>query len=155
MILDVLLGEVRVGAITLRPDGRSVFRFDESYLRLPERPTLGRWFEDRLKPSFEYSASGGQLPAFFQNYLPEMGSALRALVARHADVESHAEVPLLAALGGDLPGAIVVRASNAGVAVPGAGEAVAAQTASTERPLRFSLVQDPLSSSRVQARACS
>jgi serine/threonine-protein kinase HipA len=148
MMLQVLLGEVQVGAITPRPDGRCVFRFDEAYLKLPDRPVLGRWFEDRLKPSFEYSASGGQLPAFFQNYLPEESSALRALVARQAQVDPHAELPLLAALGADLPGAIVVRADDAAQLAD--GDQPAAPPASAERPLRFSLAGMQLKFSVIQ-----
>jgi serine/threonine-protein kinase HipA len=138
MILDILLGDVRVGTIAQRPDRRSVFRFDDVYLTLPDRPVLGRWFEDRLKPSFEYSASGDQLPAFFQNYLPEVGSALRALVARHAGVEPIAEVQLLAALGGDLPGAIVVRAGDVNTVLSGDAEPPSPRPP-IDRPLRFSL----------------
>lgn len=151
MILDILLGEAHVGSIAQHADGRSVFRFDSAYLKLPERPVLGRWFEDRLKPSFEYSAGGGQLPAFFQNYLPEEGSALRALVARHAGIDPHAELSLLGALGGDLPGAIVVRAGDASTPASSTGaETAAAPPASAGRPLRFSLAGMQLKFSVIQ-----
>lgn len=152
MILDVFLGDVRVGAITQREEGRSVFRFDTTYLKLPERPVLGRWFEDRLTSWFEYSASGGQLPAFFQNYLPEMGSALRALVARHAAVEQYAEVPLLAALGSDLPGALVVRVSDESASHTLGAHAAPISTATAERPLRFSLAGMQLKFSVIQSK---
>ena len=47
MGLRVLLGEVTVGRLTCDPGRRCVtFRFDDSYAAMPERPVLGRHFED-------------------------------------------------------------------------------------------------------------
>ncbi|XXY16696.1 type II toxin-antitoxin system HipA family toxin [Sorangium sp. So ce216] len=139
MRLRVLLREVPVGVLERHQDGRIVFRFDEAYLLLPERPVLGRWFEDHLVPPLEYTGQSGRLPAFFQNYLPEDESALRALLARKAGVKEHQELPLLAALGGDLPGAIAVRAEEP--AAPGAelDEPAPSSPAGGEEALRFSL----------------
>ncbi|MFO0761861.1 MAG: HipA domain-containing protein [Byssovorax sp.] len=128
MTLRVLLGNDPVGTIERQEHGRTVFRFDRAYLEMPERPVLGRWFEDRLGPSFEYVEQGNRLPPFFQNYLPEEHSALRTLLARRAGVKRRDEVPLLAALGEDLPGAIVVRAAEPG--------ALSSDDTSPDSPLR-------------------
>lgn len=109
MRLDVLLGSARVGTLALEYGDRATFRFASSYLEQADRPVLGRWFEDHLQADWEYASPHSRLPPFFQNYLPEEASALRELIARHAGVKAHRELPLLAVLGEDLPGAIVVR----------------------------------------------
>ncbi len=44
MTLRILLGDLLVGRLERQEHGRTVFRFDEAYLKLPERPVLGRWF---------------------------------------------------------------------------------------------------------------
>jgi serine/threonine-protein kinase HipA len=140
MILRILLGDVLVGHLERQEHGRTVFRFDEAYLKLPERPVLGRWFEDNLGPAFEYTERGSRIPPFFQNYLPEEHSALRGLLARRAGVKLHHELPLLAALGSDLPGAIVVSAEER-LSTPAAEarDSVPAPTKVEEQPLWFSL----------------
>ncbi|MGK4008728.1 type II toxin-antitoxin system HipA family toxin [Sorangium sp. So ce1036] len=138
MLLRVLLREVPVGVLERYRDGRIAFRLDEGYMALPDRPVLGRWFEDHLVPPLEYTGQSGRLPPFFQNYLPEEESALRALLARKAGVKEQQELPLLAALGGDLPGAIVVRAEDS--AAPDAErDELAPPSPPGEDALRFSL----------------
>ena len=139
MDLRVLLGDVPVGRLERREHGRTVFRLDEAYLTLPERPVLGRWFEDHLEPSFEYVEQGSRLPPFFQNYLPEQDSGLRILLARRAGVDRREELPLLAALGDDLPGAIIVRAEDAMAFDAQSAEGSPASPRSDEHALRFSL----------------
>jgi serine/threonine-protein kinase HipA len=139
MDLRVLLGDVPVGKLERRRHGRTVFRLDEGYLTLPERPVLGRWFEDHLGPSFEYAERGNRLPPFFQNYLPEQDSGLRVLLARRAGVDRREELPLLAALGEDLPGALVVRAEDAMPSDAQGDEPTPASPRSDEHALRFSL----------------
>lgn len=108
-MLRIWLHGVYTGDLRVRAGGRWDFRFDPSYILRPERPVLGRWFEDQDLPSLTYSATQGYLPAFFLNYLPEVGSSLRELLAQRAGVDPKRNGPLLAALGEDLPGAIVVR----------------------------------------------
>lgn len=108
-MLRVWLHGKHVGDLRLYSGSRWEFRFDATYLALPERPVLGRWFEDQDLRELAYSATQRYLPAFFQNYLPEVGSWLRELLAEHAGVDPKRNGPLLAVLGEDLPGAIVVR----------------------------------------------
>jgi serine/threonine-protein kinase HipA len=139
----VSLGGVRVGALERRREGAApgggvtVFRFDDRYLEMPDRPVLGSWFEDHLGPTFELREHGSSLPGFFQNYLPERDSALRELLAERAGMKPHWELELLIALGIDLPGAVVV------VAETDAGEVVEPPQSDKPPPrapvLRFSL----------------
>jgi serine/threonine-protein kinase HipA len=138
MKVSVRLHGSIVGTITLEHGDLSVFRFDPAYLEQPERPVLGRWFEDRLGPGFEYKGIHSKLPSFFQNYLPEDGSALRVLIARRAGVKPHRELQLLREIGGDLPGAAVVSHDEGDEEAPPPSGGPA-EGAAGDWPLRFSL----------------
>lgn len=137
-MLRVWLHGTHAGDLRLRPGGQWVFRFSEAYLAMPRRPVLGRWFEDQDMAALEDKAPLGRLPAFFQNYLPEDGSALRELLARRAGVAPRLHAPLLAVLGEDLPGAITVRDVPDDLE-PGEEPPPTDYPVSAERPLRFSL----------------
>jgi serine/threonine-protein kinase HipA len=103
--LIVKLGTRLVGQIVSNPDGRNEFSFLDEYLKGGDRPVLGQYFEDHLG---EVQRSQTKLPPFFSNLLPEGG--LRELLARRAGVHPDREAHLLAHLGEDLPGAVVVSA---------------------------------------------
>ncbi|MBX3200548.1 MAG: HipA domain-containing protein [Labilithrix sp.] len=107
----VWLHDALVGHLELFGD-LTAFRFTAEYLDMAERPVLGRWFEDRLGIEVVTKRSQSALPPFFQNVLPEPGGALRTLLARRADVAENRELGLLAALGADLPGAMVVELAS-------------------------------------------
>ncbi len=112
---------LRVLAIFLGPDlighlghfeGRNVFAATPDYVANPLRRTLSLAFHD---PSEEVTrrllthrsdriSSNLRLPPFFSNLLPE--GALRARIAAELKVSEEQEFDLLAALGGDLPGAV-------------------------------------------------
>jgi serine/threonine-protein kinase HipA len=137
MELDVFLGDRPVGTIRAMPDGRTEFAFRSDYLSSDRRPVLGQYFEDHLE---EVHYSRTHLPRFFSNLLPEGG--LRELVARRAGVHPDREAHLIAVLGDDLPGAVIVRPASLPLA--GASEApdsgaAAIEAADHEEPLRFSL----------------
>ncbi|PKN47501.1 MAG: hypothetical protein CVU59_02605, partial [Deltaproteobacteria bacterium HGW-Deltaproteobacteria-17] len=117
-----------------------LFAFDEGYLEDSERPTL----------SLSFKGSGGSLvthlrpyvarvPPFFANLLPE--GPLRRYLAEHVGVKPEREFFLLAALGGDLPGAVVV--TPFGDTDEGAAPATAAPDSAAKDAadpvLRFSL----------------
>lgn len=136
MELQVLLGAQEVGRIVSRGDARHEFAFSAEYLRAPMRPVLGQYFEDHLDDVFR---SRQRLPPFFSNLLPEGG--LRELVARRAGVHPEREAQLLAHLGDDLPGAVVIRRlddSDDEDALE-VGDAEQAAEALDEDELRFSL----------------
>ena len=103
--LRVLLGDREVGVIRGRCDGRNELVFSPEYLASGERPVLGQYFEDHLD---EVHRSQTHLPPFFSNLLPE--GRLRELVAERAGLHRDREAELIAVLGEDLPGAVVVRA---------------------------------------------
>jgi serine/threonine-protein kinase HipA len=101
--LVIKLGGLAVGDLRRRSGDSWEFRFREDYISLRARPILGQFFEDDLQ---RVHRSTLLLPPFFSNLLPE--GPLRELLARHAQVNEQREARLLEALGGDLPGAVVV-----------------------------------------------
>ncbi|TMQ15690.1 MAG: type II toxin-antitoxin system HipA family toxin [Deltaproteobacteria bacterium] len=136
MELRVLLGTVDVGVIRSERDGRTEFAFSPDYLASGRRPVLGQYFEDHLD---EAHRSQTYLPPFFSNLLPEGG--LRELIAQRAGVHRDREPDLLALLGEDLPGAVIVRRSDdadSGREEHDASPAVSDPPVGDE-PLRFSL----------------
>jgi serine/threonine-protein kinase HipA len=138
MDLRVLLGSLDVGLIRSERGGRTEFNFTSDYLAADRRPVLGQYFEDHLE---EVHRSQTHLPPFFSNLLPEGG--LRELIARRANVHRDREAELLAVLGEDLPGAVVVRRAEDAVgrwdAPDDDDEIGAVASSSTDDALRFSL----------------
>jgi serine/threonine-protein kinase HipA len=137
--LAVRLYGRQIGILTKLAGERQLFAFEQDYVDDPERPTLSLSFK---------STTGGvvtsarpvsrRVPPFFANLLPE--GPLRSHLAKLADVKSEREFFLLAVLGPDLPGAVVVEPTDAkrhkdGSQEPGTGEAVHAPKGA----LRFSL----------------
>lgn len=103
--LEVYLGEVLVGHLSQR-SYRVSFAFAESYLRAHRRPVLGQWFEDRLR-SGPFAERRGNLPAFFENVLPS--DELRLLIKTQHQLDDVTDMDLLAVVGADLPGAMILR----------------------------------------------
>ncbi len=108
---------VRVGTLTRDATGATAFVVDEAYLRMPgqERPILSlTWFNPesdndtrmRLAARADKIALHGLLPPWFSNLLPE--GALRLLVETEMGQGDHDQFDMLARLGGDLPGAVIV-----------------------------------------------
>lgn len=134
MELRVLLNDMDVGVIRAERGGRIEFAFAPGYLAAQRRPVLGQYFEDHLD---EVQRSHTRLPPFFSNLLPEGG--LRELLARRANVHLEREADLIAVLGEDLPGAIVVRRADAAVDDDDESEREVAPTEAAPDELRFSL----------------
>lgn len=111
--LAVLLHGRQVGIINRLAGDRQLFAFEQDYIDDPYRPTLSLSFK---------SADGGlvtsvrpvmrRVPPFFSNLLPE--GHLRTYLAGLAGVNPEREFFLLAALGADLPGAVVVTPPEGG-----------------------------------------
>lgn len=96
-----------IGVITRLAGDRQLFAFEQDYIDDPQRPTLSLSFKGStggLVTSFR--PVGRRVPAFFSNLLPE--GHLRDYLAKRADVNPDREFFLLAVLGADLPGALVV-----------------------------------------------
>jgi serine/threonine-protein kinase HipA len=105
--LSVRLHGRQIGVITRLAGDRQLFAFEQNYMDDPQRPTLSLSFKGStgglvttMRPV------GRRVPAFFSNLLPE--GHLREYLAQRADVNPEREFFLLAALGADLPGALVV-----------------------------------------------
>lgn len=133
MELAVLLGDVDVARLEARDDGSVALRFLDSYRQLRPRPVLGLYYLDKLRRPIPATAG---LPPFFANLLPEASSPLRRLIARAAG--SDRDLQLLAHLGEDLPGAVVVRPLEALPEAPPA-HAEVAEVPVVANKLRFSL----------------
>lgn len=139
--LAVRLHGTQIGIVNRLAGDRQLFAFEQEYIDDPQRPALSLSFK---------SADGGlvttvrpvtrRVPPFFSNLLPE--GHLRAYLAGLAGVNPEREFFLLAALGADLPGAVVVtplegvEQKNGTQGRPGSGEQ-GDQVA--EAVLRFSL----------------
>ena len=105
--LAVRLHGRRIGVINRLAGDRQIFAFEQDYIDDPLRPTLSLSFKGR---------SGGlvtalrpvprRVPPFFSNLLPE--GHLREYLAKLGDVNPEREFFLLAVLGTDLPGALVI-----------------------------------------------
>lgn len=141
MELRVLLGARDVGVLRNQRDGRIELAFLPEYLAAADRPVLGQYFEDHLD---EVHRSQTHLPPFFSNLLPEGG--LRELVAQRAGLHRDHEAHLIAVLGEDLPGAVIVRRIHEPAGDPDDapanrdGDAASDEPAGGEPgPLRFSL----------------
>ncbi|MGZ2487694.1 HipA-like protein [Rhizobium pisi] len=123
-LLDQTLGKVRVGTLTRDGDGAVAFVVAETFLRDPSRPILSlAWFDpdndegtrNRLARRGDKIGLHGTLPPWFSGLLPE--GALRDLVLNEMGPGDHDEFDVLARLGGDLPGAILVVPRNSGASV--------------------------------------
>jgi serine/threonine-protein kinase HipA len=138
-VLDIFLGDRKVGAIIGLGGDRTVFTFDDAYADDPGRPTLSLSFKDAMGDLIrDQKRTQIRLSPFFSNLLPE--GPLRDYLAKRAGVNAAREFYLLRALGRDLPGAIVVRGPDSGE--PGSGpkdDAPSTASETSESPLRFSL----------------
>lgn len=151
-MLDVFLGELRVGAI-VREESTNILSFalDETYADMPRRPVLGQQFEERRHHRvFRQASYPGQLPTFFTNLLPE--GALGAMIAAEAHPVDAAAT--LAVVGEDLPGAVIVRPALAVATLsPGAKryDEPLVPAAPRDDYLRFSLAGVQLKFSAVES----
>jgi len=105
--LSVRLHGKQIGVINRLAGDRQIFAFDEDYIDDHERPTLSLSFKGRtggLVTSVRPVTR--RVPPFFSNLLPE--GHLREYLAKLAGVNPEREFFLLAVLGADLPGALVI-----------------------------------------------
>lgn len=130
--LEIYLNNVQVGTLVRTPGDFNAFSLAPDYRNLPNPPILSlslRSANGGFRPDPKPYAS--KLPPFFANLLPE--DKLREAMEKHhaAQVRPGNDFDLLAALGGDLPGAVR--------AVPPAGTPAAASAIAQPEKLRFSL----------------
>jgi serine/threonine-protein kinase HipA len=108
-------GALRVGTLTRDAEGNTAFSVDEAYLQHKSRPILSlSWFvpddeaatKDRLVARAGKIGLQGYLPSWFAGLLPE--GALRQLVIAEMGAGKHDDFDVLARLGADLPGAVMI-----------------------------------------------
>ena len=135
--LAVKLHGRQIGVINRLGGDRHLFSFEQSYIDDPDRPTLSLSYKGQsgglVVPT---RAVAMRLPTFFSNLLPE--GHLRDYLAARADVKPQREFFLLAVLGADLPGALVVEPME-GNAASHEGEDQHEEQRAGDTALRFSL----------------
>jgi len=113
--LAVRLGDLLVGYLTHYPDEKTIFVVDEGYIEYGSRRpilslSMARPGDEEVTQALlkddRHKAASVKSPPFFSNLLPEGG--LRARIAQRLKVHEDHEFSLLAALGGDLPGAVIL-----------------------------------------------
>jgi len=105
--LSVQLHGRQIGIITRLAGDRQLFAFEQDYIDDQQRPTLSLSFKGSTGGLVtNFRPVGRRVPAFFSNLLPE--GHLREYLAERANVNPEREFLLLAVLGADLPGALVV-----------------------------------------------
>jgi serine/threonine-protein kinase HipA len=105
--LSVRLYGKHIAVITRLAGDRQLFAFEQDYIDDPQRPTLSLSFKGSTGGLVtNFRPVGRRVPVFFSNLLPE--GHLREYLAKRAHVNPEREFFLLAVLGADLPGALVV-----------------------------------------------
>ena len=105
--LSVRLYGKQIGVMTRLAGDRQLFAFEQDYIDDQHRSTLSLSFKSSTGGLVtQFSPVGRRVPVFFSNLLPE--GHLREYLARRAGVNPEREFFLLAVLGADLPGALVV-----------------------------------------------
>lgn len=114
-LLDQQRGPIHVGTLTRDTSGAVAFAVAESYIQDTARPNLSLgWYDplddeatrQRLSARGDKISLHGSLPPWFSGLLPE--GALRDLVLTEMGPGDHDQFDVLARLGADLPGAIMV-----------------------------------------------
>ncbi len=105
--LSVRLHGKHIGVINRLAGDRQLFAFEQEYIDDEKRPTLSLSFKGSTGGLVTQTRpTGRRVPPFFSNLLPE--GHLRDYLAKRADVNPEREFFLLAVLGADLPGALVI-----------------------------------------------
>jgi serine/threonine-protein kinase HipA len=105
--LSVRLYGKQIGVMTRLAGDRQLFAFEQDYIDDQHRSTLSLSFKSSTGGLVtKFSPVGRRAPVFFSNLLPE--GHLRDYLAKRAEVNPEREFFLLAVLGADLPGALVV-----------------------------------------------
>ncbi|HEX9641741.1 MAG TPA: HipA N-terminal domain-containing protein, partial [Candidatus Krumholzibacteria bacterium] len=105
--LAVQMHGKRIGLINRLGSDQHLFAFEDDYINDPERPTLSLSFKGRGGALITKAQTATlKLPPFFSNLLPE--GHLRTHLAAQAGIKPQREFFLLAVLGADLPGALLV-----------------------------------------------
>lgn len=109
--LEVFLLERLVGSISVDQNDKSFFAFDPEYMNDSNRPVLSLYFRKKDGSLIDTVKSYRQkVHPFFSNLLPE--GNLREYLASKLNINKEREFYLLAALGSDLPGAVIIKSAG-------------------------------------------
>lgn len=135
--LAVSVSGQRVGSLSVRGKQDIIeLRVERAFCDAVPQPVLGQWYVGRVARPVTFSTRQ-RLPPWFANLLPE--GALRELISRREGVHPDREFFLLRALGGDLPGAVVVEPETDTEDEGPTASPVADEGAPPGRALKFSL----------------
>src|SRR5438067_253221 len=110
-ILKVSLDNRAIGTLTRLSGDKTLFAFNEDYIKNPTRPILSMSFRDAFGGLItDVNITRSRLPPFFSNLLPE--GPLREYLAQRANMNPKHEFFLLLVLGQDLPGAVTIQAMD-------------------------------------------
>lgn len=112
--LRISVNDQEVGVLTHYSGGKNIFVFSPNYIALPESERQTTTLTQLANKQFlqQPLISTQRLTPLLSNLLPE--SALREWMARSLKVHTENEFPLLAHMGGNLPGALRAEAIKAG-----------------------------------------
>ena len=134
--LAVRLHGRQIGVIYRLNGERQLFAFEQDYIDDPQRPTLSLSFKSSTGGLVTYARPvSRRVPPFLANLLPE--GYLRTYLAKLAGVNPEREFFLLAVLGADLPGALVVTPLEGDEHEGDAHGAEAGLTPGPDDPARF------------------
>ncbi|MGH1457221.1 MAG: type II toxin-antitoxin system HipA family toxin [Alphaproteobacteria bacterium] len=151
VVLDVLLNDTLVGALTQLPGGQMVFSFDNAYFYEENRPVLSQsYYSETGELLLDPKAYNVNAPPFFSNLLPE--GPLRNYLAERGEIKPSQEFKMLKLLGEDLPGAVIIRPSKE-YSGDETDVEVAEGQGDTQVPLRFSLAGVQLKFSGLMERS--
>ncbi len=102
--MEVKVYGIRVGILERDKEGGVRFVPDADWIRGEQHPPLGLAFLQNPRPP----VVRGMLPTWFENLLPESGSALRSWICKKHGLRDGDSPGLLAEVGRDLPGAVEV-----------------------------------------------
>jgi serine/threonine-protein kinase HipA len=150
--LSVRLHKRHIGVITRLAGDRQLFAFEQEHIDDPKRPTLSLSFKGSTGGLVTQTRPTAlRVPPFFSNLLPE--GHLRDYLAKRARVNPEREFFLLAVLGADLPGALVIAPLEGQAQPPEAHREHREHADDIEEPLRFSLAGVQLKFSAVMEDA--
>jgi len=110
--LKIYLHDREIGTIVYIGGERTIFSFNDDYIKDQNRPTLGLHFKDQFgELLIDFRPYKIKLMPFFSNLLPE--GYLRKYLATRANIHTEREFFLLWSLGQDLPGAVSARSVSA------------------------------------------
>ncbi len=112
--LRISVNDQEVGVLTHYSGGKNIFVFSPNYIALPESERQTTTLTQLANKQFlqQPLISTQRLTPLLSNLLPE--GALREWMARSLKVHAENEFPLLAHMGGNLPGALRAEAIKAG-----------------------------------------